>query len=592
MRLEEIEVSLDGFEHLDLNKILSGTNCGLFTEIEMTLAAYEENPELCLLRVACSIYFDSSLPQSPFKPKFVFEGRRGILPEDFREEQLQILNEYYIKIENAELRARLADILWVTKTGGVTNAYVAIDSYLESAKKLASSSESCGYTFQRIERALRLSNMFRREKQRPDLFNKVSELLLHEFELSKAGGNFYYTLKLLALCNNFGINSDEWNYEQLILLAEFAEKAGGFDGAISAYEIAIDVSLSLRDKEKENSCWKALSDCHVKYAKNEQTGLITSGRLLKAIDALAKVPGTKKQRLELYEEMREHQVESLNHLGRYISEEQDISKLVEYAVERVQGVDFQDIIFRFATVSQPVDLVRLKDETLTRMPSSFTWMFGSKHLDHQGMTTAVVAGGEGPGEDDVGGKCWEEMMKNLQIHHQLSVEGEIIPALNEINKKLYITHSGIECFCNNHPFIPDGHQEFFIKGLLAGFEKDFLTACHLLIPQVENSLRYLVRQSGEEPSTLHGDGSQERDGIKAMLNHSFIIERLGVNLTSELKIILLDKIYGDLRNQMSHGYAPSSSYRGFSAAYFWWLVLFIIMAPYSSSWKEKYNTEG
>ncbi|MGC7915868.1 DUF4209 domain-containing protein [Vibrio anguillarum] len=111
------------------------------------------------------------------------------------------------------------------------------------------------------------------------------------------------------------------------------------------------------------------------------------------------------------------------------------------------------------------------------------------------------------------------------------------------------------------------------------------------MPQIENSLRYLARQKGEEPSTLHGDGSQERNGIKTLLGHQAIIDTLGSDLTSNLQVLLLDKVYGDLRNQLSHGYVPASTYRGTTPKFLWWLVLHIVMIPYARQWKEYYKHE-
>ncbi len=87
-----------------------------------------------------------------------------------------------------------------------------------------------------------------------------------------------------------------------------------------------------------------------------------------------------------------------------------------------------------------------------------------------------------------------------------------------------------------------------------------MTACHVLIPQIENSLRYVAKIKGEEPSQLHGDGSQERNGLKGLLDNPLIIEAFGVDIIGNLQALLVDKIYGDLRNQLAHGYVPAGYY--------------------------------
>ncbi|TKF02773.1 DUF4209 domain-containing protein [Vibrio kanaloae] len=87
------------------------------------------------------------------------------------------------------------------------------------------------------------------------------------------------------------------------------------------------------------------------------------------------------------------------------------------------------------------------------------------------------------------------------------------------------------------------------------------------------------------------DSPRERSGIKALLGYQAIIDTLGSDITSNLQVILLDKIYGDLRNQLSHGYVSASTYWGTAPKYLWWLVLHMLMLPLARYWKENYKVE-
>ena len=42
----------------------------------------------------------------------------------------------------------------------------------------------------------------------------------------------------------------------------------------------------------------------------------------------------------------------------------------------------------------------------------------------------------------------------------------------------------------NSKFIPKEREYIFAKGLYAGFQNDFILSSHLLIPQIENSLKF------------------------------------------------------------------------------------------------------
>lgn len=591
MSLHETVVTLEELQGLNLAAILSEVEENSYHYIESALAAQRESTPARLLAAACSMHFTPRDAKVPFKPKFIFEDCRGLIASDFSEESLTALKDFCPEVENHELRARLADIAWITKSGNIEHAYIAIEAYLESAKQLADESDSWVLPYERIERALRLSCMFRRDNQRPELFDKVSQFLLEQYEAHKESDRCFYAKSLLTLCLEFGIKEDNWIYEQALVLARLLFERGDYDSSINANQIALDAAISMRNKEKQIATWQSISECHVKAAEDYQQGMIAAGRLLKAIDALAKVPGTKEKRLALYEEMREQQIESLHELDLIVTDGQDISQLVNTAIAKVQSVDLFDALFRLGTITRPSNIERLRQHAVEQMQTSISWIFGTTHLDHEGMTTAVIPAGLGIKDDENGLRCWSIMMRNIGIEHQLVVEGQIMPALNEVTTKYVVVKEAIEQICSNHPFIPDGHEEYFVKGLLAGFNRDFMTACHLLVPQIENSLRYLARQKGEEPSTLHGDGSQERNGIKALLGHQAIIDTLGSDLTTNLQVVLLDKLYGDLRNQLSHGYVPASTYWGTAPKFLWWLVLHIVMIPYARQWKEHYKQE-
>lgn len=48
------------------------------------------------------------------------------------------------------------------------------------------------------------------------------------------------------------------------------------------------------------------------------------------------------------------------------------------------------------------------------------------------------------------------------------------------------------------PLIQEDRRSLFVQGLLAGFRWDFPTALHLLIPQVENGLRKMLNDLGDQ----------------------------------------------------------------------------------------------
>jgi hypothetical protein len=589
--VQEIKVSIEELRSLDIVEIADSCKSQVCYELESAFTKIENSNAARLLSASCSMHLKPENTKAPFSPKFVMQDRRGVLANDFSKESLAVLAEFCSEVESSEIKARLADICWVTKSGSVEHAYMAIQAYLESAQNLLSEGDTWIHPAERIERALRLSCIFRRDTQRPDLFDSVSSFVISEIDSKKLDEPPFYSLRLLNLAHECGVGDQDWILATAEEIAKTRFELNDTRTAISAWECALNPAIAARDKNKQQEIWRHIANCHVKDSESQDGGLIAAGTLLKAIDCLSKVPNTRQERLELYEKMRDFQLETLHQMHEFSTPAQDISEIVHQAKKQVQGRDFFDMLFRLAVlVSRPTNIEKLKDQAKEQMQTSIAWMFGGTHIDHDGMTVATVPAGMGLENDQDGENVWSIMMRNIGIDHQLAVQGQIRPALDEITSIHPISERVIESLFRNHPFIPYGHEYYFTKGIAFGLEGDFLTACHILIPQVENSLRYIVRSRGEEPTTLHGDGSQERNGLKSLLEHQAVIEVLGKDIAGNFQAILIDKIYGDLRNQMSHGYVPAGHFFGVAPIFFWWLILHVLMLPIGGYWKENYQT--
>lgn len=48
----------------------------------------------------------------------------------------------------------------------------------------------------------------------------------------------------------------------------------------------------------------------------------------------------------------------------------------------------------------------------------------------------------------------------------------------------------------NSRFIPDDRKYIYAEGIYRGFNNDYISAAHLLLPQFENSFRYIASQNG------------------------------------------------------------------------------------------------
>lgn len=85
---------------------------------------------LWLLADACSMMLSPKSSNEPFKPIFVSEGKRSILPEDLGEDDIRFFSEIFGSIDEPWLKARISELLWLLKTPkDPRHALAVIESY-------------------------------------------------------------------------------------------------------------------------------------------------------------------------------------------------------------------------------------------------------------------------------------------------------------------------------------------------------------------------------------------------------------------------------------------------------------------------------
>ncbi|MBJ9514748.1 DUF4209 domain-containing protein [Citrobacter freundii] len=591
--MDDIDTNLNELNAIDLSPLIQSKLAVTCFDITEYLSRLDRNSGVRLLIHVCDFHFRPDNPHAPFGPKFQSSLGRSAVPEDFNELTLEVLSQFCPTIALPELQARIADMLWVRKVGGgIHFPLLAVRAYYASCQAIMTSQGGWVNAIERLERALRLCCFFRKNADFSAELDQLSTYLLAEYDRTKVKADSPYPLRLMRLAFDCRVSESAFIVQELLYLSKGYLEQKLFSFAVDACKTAIPIANSCSDRDTQYEFWRLLADTYLKESEFQDGGMISAACVQNAIEALANIPGTRAERLALYEEMRDYQIETRHQMAILQSQPQDISQIVHQARNRVVGRDLFDMVFRLAMlVSRPTSIEGLKAQAIEQKAKSIAWMFGTTHVDHEGMNVARIPAGIGIDDAD-GEVIWPMMMQGMRIDHELAVVGQIIPATDEITMTYTISEVFFRDLFIDHPFIPFGHEEFFIKGVVYGFNGDFLTACHVLIPQIENSLRYVAKIKGEEPSQLHGDGSQERNGLKGLLDNPLIIEALGVDLIGNLQALLVDKIYGDLRNQLAHGYMPANYYNQSSCIFTWWLVLHILMLPTVKYWQAIYGKES
>jgi hypothetical protein len=125
---------------------------------------------------------------------------------------------------------------------------------------------------------------------------------------------------------------------------------------------------------------------------------------------------------------------------------------------------------------------------------------------------------------------------------------------------------------SHSPFVR-GRDGLWAQGLYAGLVGDMPKAVHLLIPQIEHTIRSVLQQAGFQIFGLDNNGVQMLLGLNALLFAPQCEEVFGPDLTFTLQVLLTEQVGLNLRNRMAHGLLGEAECHRAGAVYLWGLAL-------------------
>ena len=160
-----------------------------------------------------------------------------------------------------------------------------------------------------------------------------------------------------------------------------------------------------------------------------------------------------------------------------------------------------------------------------------------------------------------------------QNYQAVNAQGVIEPARRQILKEHNVTLGDLDEISRHNPFVPEGRERFFSEGLLAGFTGNYVVATHLLIPQLENSIRCVLNAHGVTTSGLDDQGVQEEYDLNKLVHLPKFKIIFSENLGFDLRGLLVERAGSNLRNRFAHGLMNYDEFSTYKTIYLWWLTL-------------------
>lgn len=522
-----------------------------------------------------SMMLKSESPSEPYQPVAVFNDRRSAIIDDYSEDVINLLSEYLGKINDPELRARIADVVWLRKRE-FKAAQTAINSYLETAV-LLEHPEKWTQCAERIERAFRLSLQL---GKKGDSYKKVVNHI--EAVLKKYNGSdpLFLSQRLMALLLEVRYGYPQYYIDLSEKIALHSEKSGNYYRARSYWEIKANWHQLASDKEGERESLKNAAETYVKEAASATSGLAASTHQQKAIEAYRRFGGDKDRIEELHVTLLEYQEQTLSEMNSYSSPGIDISESIKNSIDRVKGKTLHDALFELVLMVPSPDIKELRrevEESAAKYPLQH--LFPSVKVNEKGKVTAKASSMLSSDPSEIEQAYREGMFRNLEFHHQIYAQSIVDPVRKQISLEHNVRIEDFYSIVSNNPFVPQGREYLYALGFKSGFDGEYEVSLHLLIPQFENSIRHILTEAGKITSGIDSDGIQDEKSLNTTLYLPEIKELIDENIIFDLQGLLVERFGANLRNLMAHGLMSHHEFYSHNGRYLWCLILKICCLP-------------
>lgn len=528
-----------------------------------------------LLADLMDMHFEPRKERQPFGPIWRISDRRSMIPDDLVEDAAAAIRSIVPEIKSAPVRARLADIVWLRLRDPAT-ARIAVAAYMEFARVQEDPNDWTVAMFN-MERAIRLSRALGKDDES---FTPVIAYLRDIADRHQGEDPLFLTGKALELLLEFDAVDANSGIQYASTAADRACAAGNFDVARFYFGLTAKLQAHQNNAPGRNAALVGIARTYEAQAeRHEQTKQYVAAVSFwhRAIEAHRRVTGGGAAVEALRPRLRRAENLAVPQFGR-ASAEVNIGPLVEAARKSVAGHGKLDAIHRFVGISPLADVNKVRETALElarRFPLQS--LIGGAVVDREGRIIGKrppLPLGEGAVDEEA---VFARMVEQMNMQRGLIVQAQIGPAYNQIANEHTITWNDIAEIVIHTPFVPEGREAIFADGLYAGFQHDFVTATHLLVPQIENSLRHLMRMRGMVTTALDQNGIQREIDLNALVVDPRVEEIVSTRVIFELRSLFTDARGPNLRNQLAHGMIDHAGFFSTNAIYAWWLVLVLCL---------------
>ena len=544
----------------------------------------EHGNALWLLSVSCFMMLEPSNTNEPYQPIWISGGRRSIIPEDFKESDIEFFASIVGQIDNHLLKARLADLVWtIQRSNKFPFALVAIDSYMELPLETETWKQDVGDCW---ERAIVLSKMLRTGAgdRLERLCNRSVELLMSNDELA-------YDLSRILKKHRLETENVEEIADRMEALGDKSQDQGNFHSSGDFFEASREWLNVAENQDRSIELTVKIAENWASHSKIQRQQIVASAYIEHAIKEFQKVPEVLRGRYkiddriqELRQEHRTSSRNALSEMGTIFTPTIDVTHIVRSAREEVKGKEVDQALLHFVNLSG-IDVNELREDEIKKLREHpLLAIMPFQVVNNEGHII-----GHRPGMDIQSDVDSEEnnaiveshMVQQHNLHIEFSTYASVIPAHEVLLSEHRLNESFFLTLARECPIVSPDRQFHFAKGLHYGYSQDYGVAMYILIPQIEHLIRFFLTHNGIDTTTFRPEGQRE-SALGALINKPESKDVLGDDLHFQIRALFCDQFGYNVRNNVAHGLFGDDAYHSPMSVYSWYFVFKIVF----NTWYE------
>ncbi|MEZ8719015.1 DUF4209 domain-containing protein [Vibrio splendidus] len=482
------------------------------------------------------------------------------------------------------LLGRISEIIWIkSRPRKPVDAQTAIRHYLDVSITPENFYLCTRYC---LARACILLRNFKNQEQILELQSKI-KMLLEQFEHDLG---FYRSL--LEFNHKLGII--ESDIKTLDLCEQLFKKClenDKFDLARQYAELGLDLCKTLGEHKRKSIILELKGDAWALEAeqRSEGSALVANRFWTNAINTYRKIQGFKSnasllEKIRKIEHIKQTQGTRILDSMYTTSSPYDATKTVEDIIGMMQGIEnSESAIVELCSFPNPIDkndvIKEIEDFHSTSFISTF---FSGVHVSSDGRTVghspAVNTLDQLTDENIFSLSCTSQIVNDLILFFAKAM---IIPAIEVINKEHHINEQLMLQLCSEASLIDFDRKYIVSKALLAGFNRDFDIAAHILVPQFEHIVRSSLKENDHLVHSTQNNGTENVSVLSYLLSEPSAKETFDDNFLFELTVLFGNDSILNVRNKLAHGLLNDDESQSCISVYIWWRFMKLAIASTS-----------